>query len=177
MTTSASDLVAIRAPRPDDLEGITRACKVPGVRAGTLRLPFTHEDEVRRRWIRVRPNVHSILGILDSEVVALAALIRFDGRRAHSGEVFLAVHDGYWRRGIGRQMMTALIGLADDWLGLVRLELGVNDDNAAAIALYESLGFTHEGRQCAATLRAGKLVDALMMARLRPPPTLNATPA
>jgi L-phenylalanine/L-methionine N-acetyltransferase len=170
MPTAPNEL-AIRAPRPDDLAGLVRLVNLPGVRHGTLRLPFTGEADVRRRWIEPGPNVHPILGLLGDVVVAQAALIRHDGRRAHCGEVFLAVHDDHIRRGIGRRMAEALIDLADDWLGLVRLELGVDDDNAPAIALYEGLGFLHEGTNRAATLRAGALIDVRMMARLRPPPS------
>ena len=52
----------------------------------------------------------------------------------------------------------------------MRVQLQVNVDNARAIGLYESLGFEREGTQRASVLRDGKLIDSLMMARLRQPP-------
>lgn len=72
------------------------------------------------------------------------------------------------RRGGGTALMAAMIDLADNWLGLHRIELTVNADNAAAIHLYEKVGFTVEGRFRDYLFRAGQYVDALAMARLRP---------
>ena len=55
--------------------------------------------------------------------------------------------------------------IADDWLNLRRLELTVYADNSAAIALYESFGFTVEGRMANYAFRGGTYVEALAMAR------------
>jgi L-phenylalanine/L-methionine N-acetyltransferase len=162
--------IVIRAPVPADLAGLTALANLPGVRHGTLRLPFTGEEFVRERFLRTDGNEHNLVALSGGEVVGQAALIRSSGRLGHSADVFVAVHDDHWGRGIGRRLMLALLELADDWLGLVRLQLTVNVDNARAIRLYESLGFEREGTQRASVLRAGVLVDALMMARLRPPP-------
>jgi putative acetyltransferase len=63
--------------------------------------------------------------------------------------------------------MAAMIDLADNWLGLRRLELEVWADNAAAIHLYEKFGFVVEGTGRQFARRAGELVDAHFMARLR----------
>ena len=63
-----------------------------------------------------------------------------------------------------------LIDLADDWLGLTRLELDVMVDNEAAIALYERAGFVEEGVARAAVIREGVLVDTLWMARVKDAP-------
>ena len=86
----------------------------------------------------------------------------------HAGEIeHLMVHDQFQGRGIGRQLMEALLDIADNYLGLVRVELLVYTDNDSAVRLYERLGFAHEGikRKCAR--RQGCLIDALMMARIR----------
>ncbi|VEB44803.1 putative acetyltransferase YhhY [Chromobacterium violaceum] len=65
--------------------------------------------------------------------------------------------------------MRAIIDLADNWLGLIRIELKVIHDNARAIALYEKFGFEYEGRLRQEQLRAGKLEDVLVMGRLNWP--------
>jgi putative acetyltransferase len=62
----------------------------------------------------------------------------------------------------------ACIDLAENWLGLTRIELDVFVDNAPAIALYESCGFRVEGTARNFCLRDGALVDAHYMARLKP---------
>ncbi len=63
--------------------------------------------------------------------------------------------------------LTALVELADNWLGLSRLELTVLCDNAAALALYDRFGFTIEGTHKSWIYRGGMLVDAHTMARVR----------
>jgi putative acetyltransferase len=64
--------------------------------------------------------------------------------------------------------MAALIDLADNWLGLHRIELTVYVDNAPAIHLYEKIGFVIEGTARDFALRGGVYVDVHTMARLRP---------
>jgi putative acetyltransferase len=65
--------------------------------------------------------------------------------------------------------MAELIDLADNWLGLRRLELHVFTDNDPALALYRKFGFEIEVHQRGAVLRRGALIDCYFMARLREP--------
>ena len=65
-------------------------------------------------------------------------------RCAHVAMLSLGVHPSFQRRGIGRALMEHLIDHAKA-RGLVRLELFVRSDNHKAQALYQSLGFSHEG--------------------------------
>jgi len=60
-----------------------------------------------------------------------------------------------------------VLRLADEDLGLLRVQLEVNADNAGAIALYESVGFETEGRLRQTIVREGAYVDSLVMGRLR----------
>ena len=116
--------MVIRAPMrggPCRADRAARTCR--GCGTGTLRLPFTGEEFVRERFMRTDGNVQNLVALVGGEVVGQAALIRGSGRLGHSADVFVAVHDDRWGRGIGRRLMLALIELADDWLGLVRLQL------------------------------------------------------
>jgi putative acetyltransferase len=61
-----------------------------------------------------------------------------------------------------------MIDLADNWLGLRRIELTVFADNVAAIHLYQKCGFTIEGTARQFALREGAYCDAHTMARLHP---------
>jgi putative acetyltransferase len=63
-----------------------------------------------------------------------------------------------------------LLDWADNWAGLLRIELGVYADNERAIRMYRRFGFELEGTQRAFALRDGVYVDSLMMARLHPRP-------
>jgi RimJ/RimL family protein N-acetyltransferase len=60
-----------------------------------------------------------------------------------------------------------------DWAaahGLHRLELTVMAHNTRAIALYERMGFTVEGRRAECLLVDGQFVDELTMAAILRPP-------
>lgn len=166
--------LTIRAVAPEDAEAIAALMNQPGVRWGTLRLPFTRVETVRKRLLEDEPGTHRILGVADGAVAANAALHQRTGRQAHVADIGLMVGDDHVRKGYGRAMLGALLTLADDWLGLTRVELEAHADNAAAIALYEAAGFEREGVRRAASLRSGVLVDSVVMGRLRPAPRRQA---
>ena len=89
-------------------------------------------------------------------------------RRSHVASMGMSVHDDFQNRGVGSALMAAMIELADNWLGLRRIELEVYADNAAAIHLYEKFGFVIEGTARDYARRPGGFVDAHHMARLHP---------
>jgi putative acetyltransferase len=98
-------------------------------------------------------------------------------RRRHAVMIGISVGADAQGRGVGTALMHALCDYADRWMGVLRIELTVYDDNAAAIALYRKFGFEIEGRHRAYALRDGRYVDALAMARLHPAPPSFAPPA
>lgn len=87
----------------------------------------------------------------------------------HCGTIGLGVRPEAQGLGLGRALMLALVewAKAERSPRITRLELNVLADNARAIALYESLGFEHEGRRRGAVRHAdGRTVDDLMMGLL-----------
>ena len=72
----------------------------------------------------------------------------------------LASHRG---QGLGRQLLKHTLARARDH-GLERVELSVLHDNAAAYALYESLGFVVEGRRIHDWKHEGVYRDSILMA-------------
>jgi putative acetyltransferase len=81
----------------------------------------------------------------------------------HVADLGLMVAASHRRRGIGR----ALLQRAVDWArgnAVAKLELHVFPDNAPALALYESFGFTREGYRRNHYRRDGEYVDAVLMA-------------
>ena len=67
-------------------------------------------------------------------------------------------------------LMRAMLDWADNWAGVLRIELQVFTDNAAAIALYQRHGFVVEGTLRGYALRDGVLADVHAMGRLHPSP-------
>ncbi|MNW01144.1 putative acetyltransferase YhhY [compost metagenome] len=98
---------------------------------------------------------------------ALVLMVEPSPRRRHVATIGMAVHDDWAGRGVGTALMRAALDLADNWLGLSRVELTVWADNQAALALYRKTGFVEEGVARNYGLRHGVLVDALYMARMR----------
>ena len=168
--------VLIRAARPHDAEAIAELVNLPGFRWGTMRLPHHSPEEVRSWMDKGTPGGVDLVAVLDGRVVGQAGLHRFVGRRAHAGGIGMGVHDAWTGRGIGAALLSALVDIADRWLGLRRLELTVYTDNAPAVALYRRFGFEVEGTHRAFALRGGQYADAHAMARLGGPESPGRAP-
>ncbi|SMD11320.1 putative acetyltransferase [Fulvimarina manganoxydans] len=173
MTSSKSERheIGVRAAEPSDLDALADIMNGHDYRFGTMRLPHESREAARSRLFE-RPGQTSLVAEIESEIVGLASLVRLSDRRAHVGLIGMGVRDGWSGRGVGTALLSELIDLADNWLGLVRLELDVYADNGPGIALYRKFGFRDEGVRPAAAIRDGAYADMLMMGRLRPPSPL-----
>jgi putative acetyltransferase len=160
--------ILIRAREPQDLAAITEIMNCPSVIAGTLRLPFTSTEQEQERLAQHQANVHSLVAEIDGQVVGTLGLhVMPNPRRRHCAGLGMAVHDDFQGQGVGSALLAAAIDLADNWLGLHRLELHVYPDNTAGIRLYEKFSFVAEGTARDFAYRNGAYVDAVAMARLR----------
>ena len=169
-----SELI-LRAPEERDIPALHEMILRPAVQWGTGRLPYQKTDWVAERVRARTEGVHSLVAEKDGTAIGWATLTRGPDRRSHSGSLAITVHDLHHRQGVGRALMTAILDLADNWLGLIRTELEVNIDNHGAIALYRAFGFEDEGIRRASLLRDGVYVDSLLMGRLMAPrPTAGA---
>ena len=160
----------LRPVRDGDAAAIADLFNQQGVIAGTLRLPYTPEKGVAQWLDGLGPRARMVVAEAEGRAVGFIILTRFEGRMAHSGDLFIAVHDGWHGQGIGGALMAAALDIADNWMGLVRVQLEVMVANAAAVRLYERHGFRIEGRARAGTLVDGELADHYYMARLRAAP-------
>ena len=159
--------ILIRALEPADMVEVTELFNQPKAYAGTLQLPLTSVELRQKRNAEVSPGFKRLVAVVEGKVIGVIFLSRFEDRRSHVGSIGMAVHDAYAGRGAGTALLAAVIDLADNWLQLKRLELGVYADNVRAIALYERFGFEREGLQRAYSWRGGAFADSLIMARLR----------
>ena len=167
----------VRALEPSDADGVAALLNQPGVYEGTLQLPY---GSVAQRAERLQASERGslALGALEGgRLVGVASLgvLGPSLRQAHVRALGLAVAADRQRRGIGARLMTELLHWADGWAQVWRIELRVYADHAGAIALYRRFGFEQEGVLRADSLRDGRYVDTLLMARLHPsPPRLPA---
>jgi putative acetyltransferase len=162
--------IHIRSAESSDADAIHEIFNCPIVIANTMQLPWQSLDK-RRDWLsqRLADGGHLLVAVIDGRVVGnLGLSIERAARRRHVGRMGMAVHGDFHNRGVGNALMVAMIELADQWLGLERVELEVYTDNLAAIHLYEKFGFLKEGTARMCVRRAGAYIDAYYMARLRP---------
>jgi putative acetyltransferase len=162
--------ITVRHSEPEDYQAVYRVYSGPLAMADTLGLPFSPKDPWRERLKEERDGEVSLVACLGTEVVGHLSLYPYpESRRRHSGHFGMAVRDDWRRQCVGTKLMEAALDLADNWLGLTRLDLRVFADNQAALALYRKFGFEVEGRHRRFALRAGEYADALVMARLKRP--------
>jgi putative acetyltransferase len=106
-------------------------------------------------------------------LVGEGSIVRFKLRMLrHVGVLGLGVHPAAQGLGVGRALLEQLLGWARahrdaDGGRVERVELYTRADNARAIALYRSVGFTLEGTRRGFVRRQdGALIDDLVMGML-----------
>jgi putative acetyltransferase len=162
--------VTIRPVRMEDAEDLLALANMPGVRWGTTRTGALTIME-QRAWLEgfaASTNRYCLCAVVEGRVVGTIHLMGSAGPRTrHTAHLGMMVRDDYAGRGIGTQLLVAMLDLADNWVGFHRVELDVMVDNAPAIRLYEKLGFVREGTFRDKVLREGRYVDCYAMARIK----------
>ena len=160
----------IRRAEPDDYEQVCEMFASATVYAGTLQAPYPSREYWRRRLSENVDSVYNLVAIIDKQIVGMVHVATFPHRprRRHAGAIGICVREDWQGKGLGKELMRAIVDLADNWLNLTRLELEVYSDNEAAIHLYERFGFEVEGTLRQHAFRDGRYVDSTMMGRLRP---------
>ena len=171
--------ISIRRARVDDAAAIAAQMDEPVVYANLMQMPYASEEAQRARIAdSLLPGKTDLLLVAerDGKIVGSAGMHATGSalRRRHVVVIGLSVSAAAQRQGVGTALMQALCDYADRWMGVLRIELTVYVDNAAAIALYRKFGFETEGRHRGYALRDGRYVDALAMARLHPNPPAAA---
>ena len=166
--------ITIRRATAQDAPAYARIMGDPEVMPNLLQLPYPGVEQWQTRLAEANASGKSDLLLVaerDGRVVGSAGLHPAAGlRRRHCALLGLSVASEAQRQGVGRAPMAAMCDWADDWAQILRIELTVFTDNAAAIALYRGFGFEVEGTHRAYALRRGAYADVLAMARLHPDP-------
>ncbi|HSC23620.1 MAG TPA: GNAT family N-acetyltransferase [Casimicrobiaceae bacterium] len=160
-------IVVVRRAETGDAPAIAKTFAASSAYAGTLQLPFPSASLWEKRLAANGSDDHVLVALVDGEIVGNGGLhpASKSPRRRHAGTIGVAVRDDWHGRGVGTALMTAIVDLADNWIGYSRLELTAYTDNEAALALYRKFGFEIEGTARRYAWRGGVLVDAYMMAR------------
>lgn len=162
----------IRPIRIEDAKQVNEIRIMDGVRENIMALTSERITRAESMINGLTPNDHMFVAEVDENgekrVVGVIGLnVNQSPRARHSGSIGIMIHKDYQGKGIGRALLVKVIDLADNWLMLVRLELGVFTDNERALNLYKSLGFEIEGTKRCALIRNGKYEDEYLMSRIR----------
>ncbi len=165
-------VVRMRPSSDADLEAITAACQDPAISRYT-RVPAPYEPRHAREWMNA-----SAAGMAAGTDLGLLVV------DAHSGELLGAVglhavdplsgrcSSGYWvapearGRGTAARALRLLCGFAFGEMGVRRVELWIEPDNAPSRAVADAVGFVCEGRLRAFMVIAGAHRDMLMYSLL-----------
>ena len=160
----------IRPVKIEDAVFINEIRRQDGVRENIMGITSERVTRTQSFISGLTDNDHMLVAEVEEDgvkrVVGVATLsVNKSNRVRHSGSIGLMVNKEYHRMGIGKALMKDLIDIADNWLMLIRIELGAFTDNEKAINLYKSLGFEIEGTKKYAIIRNGKYDDEYFMAR------------
>src|SRR5215217_8082739 len=119
------DGLILRPPRLEDASQLHELLTLPGTTWGTNQTPTQTLEQVSSRMedSLENPNSHALVAELEGKVVGSASLHVRSRKQRFTGSIGITVHDAYINQGIGRALMRALLDLADNTLGLKRVEL------------------------------------------------------
>jgi len=171
---ASSAPVSVRRATVADADAFAAMLGHPEVFPQLLQMPHANPELWRTRLADMvgKPDLLLVAVTAAGEVVGGAGLhpAGASPRRRHVMELGMQVQPAWQRQGVGTQLLQALCDYADNWLGVLRLELVVYADNDKAQALYRRFGFVQEGVHRCHAMRDGVYVDSLSMARLNPTP-------
>ena len=172
-----SSTLVIRSAEPEDAAAISALLGRVGTFEGLMQVPDSPVAARLEFLQKIEPHSCKLVAIAGDQVVGSAGLhVQQNSlRRSHVRALGIGIAPEWQGRGAGRQLIGRLLDWADNWAGVLRVELTVHIDNERAIALYRRMGFAEEGRHRAYALKNGRYVDALCMARLHPQQPLVRT--
>ena len=122
--------------------------------------------------LAVKQTIESIRGIYlvaerEGDVVGYAFLQPLHLQAiCHVAQLHIGVRKGFQGKGIGTELMEALIAWAKQSAIIEKIELNVRASNSRAIALYKKMGFHEEGRLKKRIKVKDGYIDDLLMALL-----------
>jgi RimJ/RimL family protein N-acetyltransferase len=167
--------IRFRGIERDDLASFVKWMNDPEVRKGTSRyLPLSlGQEEGWYEEMLKRPIEEQPFGIEMRKgrgwlLIGTTSFfdINWQGRSAEIG--IMIGEKSQWNKGYGSEAMLLMAKHGFETLNFHRIRLHVYAENAAAVRVYEKIGFVHEGRLRDDSYANGRYGDVLVMSMLRP---------
>lgn len=161
----------IRAQRTDDQDELFLLLTNETALLDSVEVPYMTEESFRDRYTNPPPDTHvliaeSVLPSARRRIVGAAWLQTYTRRLRHTARLTLLCLPQYQRGDAETRLLDAALALADNWLGLRRVELVIYADDPEGEAFYGRFGFEHEAVMRRYAVRQGALADAWLLARL-----------
>lgn len=169
---SDSPTLTIRGQRSDDWVDLYVWWSDSNLLENSLNVPYQSEDSFRDAINTIPANKYALIAEMSAlsgrkQVVGLAHLIIHRPlRRRHSGEIAMTIHPDQRSTHTGAMLLDKVLDLAENWLGLHRLEVIVYADDTPILDLYEQQGFVREATLRHYAFGNGRYNDAVLLARL-----------
>ncbi len=133
--------------------------------------PHPYTLETARHWVdrgHVEFGGDNWAVALDDRAVGGCGIVVQDGALRCNAEIGYWLARPYWGRGIGTRVATVLTERAFDDPAVMRVFAPVHAYNPASVRVLENCGFVREGVLRLSAVKAGTVIDRVLMARYRP---------
>jgi ribosomal protein S18 acetylase RimI-like enzyme len=162
----------IRRLVPSDASAF-QALRLAGLRECPSAFSSSYEEECGTPLATIEGRLapdsgRNLFGAFDgSQLVGMVSVGREDARKLRHKAFIrgMYVAASHRSKGVGKQLLEQALAFAESMQGLRQVTLAVTAGNAAALALYESLGFNVIGYERCALLLNGVLHDEMQMVR------------
>jgi len=146
------EILNIRQASVHDAETVIKFVKAIGDETNNLTFSgseFTNtieEEEAILRDHAEKENQIFVLAFIDGEIAGqMNARASHKPRLRHACEIGISTRKHHWGKGVATEVLTYLIEWAQANPIIRKINLKANVSNKKAIALYERMGFQHEG--------------------------------
>jgi len=128
--------------------------------------PYTKDDAERFIAIATAPGRHLYLAVdIGGEAVGGIGVLALADVKYRTAEIGYWIAEPFWGRGIATDAVRALVPVAFEQMGMVRIEAGIFSDNPASMRVLEKCGFTREAVHKNTITKNGRLLDEVVYVR------------
>lgn len=169
-TLKNGELLTIREANIDDAEAIIAFVKAIGDESDNLTfsgaefITTLEEEKAILKDHAEKENQIFVIALIDGKIVGqMNARASQKSRLRHACEIGISTRKHHWGKGVATEVLTYLIEWATANPIIKKINLKANVDNTKAIALYERMGFEHEGVHTRDFYLHGEFKDSVSM--------------